>query len=240
MGFLADLGSGLQRGALAGAGALSQDVYHEQANQRAARAAQGREQQQAVAQHILQAVHNGQVDDANLPELQQQLSKMGYNIPIQAFGPSVEAKHNLAKYANEISRQKRADDAAKQLLDYKFGGQPGLVPDGLMPANADGIGLAGRPGLSALDSMMPKAAPESSLGMDFTPDHFDQAPSMQAPPKAPGAPPPIVQTPASALTGPTGVKSFAYDPVAQTGQGLENQAELPQSPDGVYQLLPLR
>ena len=52
MGFLADLGGGLQRGALAGAGALSEDVYREQANQRAARSAEGRAQRQAVAQHI--------------------------------------------------------------------------------------------------------------------------------------------------------------------------------------------
>ena len=194
MGFLADFGVGLQRGALAGAGAMSQDVYHEQANQRAARAAEGRAQQQAVAQHILQAVHNGQVDDANLPELQQQLSKMGYNIPMQAFGPSIEAKHALATYANGIAKQKRADDAAKQLMDYKFGGQPGLVPDGLTPANTSGIGLSGRPGLSALDSMMPKGDPQSSSGLDFTPDIFDQAPS--APLKVQGSPPPIVQTPA--------------------------------------------
>ena len=274
MGFLADLGGGLQRGALAGAGALSRDVYQEQARQRDARASEGRAQQQAVAQHILQAVHNGQVDDANLPELQQQLSRMGYNIPMQAFGPSLEAKHSLAKYANEISRQKRADDAAKQLMDYKFGGQPGLVPDGFATT---GLGPAGRPGLSALDSMMPKGDPQSSLGMDFTPDHFDQAPlppvpSAQAPslpPKLRGSPPPIVQSPTGvesfaydpmAQTGqglesgdgsaatmprlpaemsPTGVKSYAYDPNAQTGQGLETQAEMPQSPDGTYQLPPM-
>ena len=246
MGFLEDLGAGLQRGALAGAGALSRDVYGEQARQREARATQGRAQQLAVAQHILQAVHNGQVDDANLPELQQQLSKMGYNIPMQAFGPSIEAKHALATYANGIAKQKRADDAAKQLMDYKFGGQPGLVPDGLMPANAAGMGLAGRPGLSSLDSMMPKGdiitPAQSGLGIDFTPDHFDQAHSAQAPgmpQKAPGSPPPIVQTPTSALTGPTGVQSFPYDPSAQTGQGLETQAEMPQSPDGTYQLPPM-
>ena len=230
MGFLEDLGAGLQRGALAGAGAMSKDVYQEQGRQREARATQNRAQNLAVAQHIIQAVHNGQVDDANLPELQQQLSKMGYNIPMQAFGPSIEAKHNLAKYANEISKQKRADDAAKQLLDYKFGGQPGLVPDGFAPT---GMGIAGRPGLSSLDAMMPKGDPQSSLGMDFTPDQFDQAP-----PKALGSPPPIVQSPTS-VPGPTGVKSYAYDPNAQTGQGLETQAEMPQKPDGIYQLPPM-
>ena len=239
MGFLEDLGSGLQRGALAGAGALSRDVYGEQARQREARATQGRAQQLAVAQHILQAVHNGQVDDANLPELQQQLSRMGYNIPMQAFGPSIEAKHSLAKYANEISRQKRADDAAKQLLDYKFGGQQGLAPD-----NVTGLGLASQPGLSQLDAMMPKGDlgdyPQSSLGMDFTPDNFDQAP-----PKPQGSPPPIVQTPTGAGPptgavnpargpGPTGVQSFAYDPRAQTGPGLDTgegqAANMPQIP----------
>ena len=250
MGFLADLGAGIQRGALAGAGALSDEVYREQANQRAARAtegrAEGRAQRLAVAQHIMQAVHGGQVDDAYLPELQQQLSKMGYNIPMQAFGPSIEAKHLLATYANGIAKQKRAEEAAKQLMDYKFGGQPGLVPDGLTSANASNIGLAGRPGLSQLDAMMPKGDPQSSSGIDFTPDHFDQAPSDQVPgmpPKLRGLPPPIVQTPTgvpkSTLTGPTGVQSFAYNPNAQTGQELETQAEMPQSPDGTYQLPPM-
>ena len=237
MGFLEDLGSGLQRGALAGAGALSRDVYGEQARQREARATQGRAQQLAVAQHILQAVHNGQVADENLPELQQQLGKMGYNIPMQAFGPSIEAKHSLAKYANEISRQKRADDAAKQLLDYKFGGQQGLAP-----ANASGLGLASQPGLSQLDAMMPNGDPQSSLGMDFTPDNFDQAP-----PKTQGSPPPIVQTPTVAglparVPGPTGAQSFAYNPNTQTGPGLDtgegqaaNRPQLPAeiSPTGV-------
>jgi hypothetical protein len=216
MGFLESLGSGLRQGGLALAGGMSNEVFREQGQAIAQRKQDERLRQAKIAETILRAVHSGQVPDDQLPAARESMIKLGYDIPMAAFGATPEAKHNLAKYANEVAKQKRADDAAKQLMDYKFGGQPGLAPSG-----TTGLGIASQPGLAQLDAMKPRTMPQSSAGIEFTPDTFDSAPERVAPAQ--------------------GAQSFPLDQDTQSEQFLSDNSreEAPQLENGAFQLAPV-
>ena len=135
-GFLESIGSGLQYGGGALAGALSPDVYREQSQERGRVKEAGRDRQAKVAEIMLQAAHSGQIPDEHLPEIQQALGKMGYDLPIDALRATPDARQKLSEYARLTSERSKMEAAGTELANY---GQPNSAPGLGMP----GVGLRG-------------------------------------------------------------------------------------------------
>lgn len=160
MGFLDSLGAGLRYGGGALAGAVSPDVYREQSHERARVKESGRDRQAKAAEIMLRAAHSGQIPEDKLPELQQSLAKMGYELPIEALSPSPEARQKLSEYARKKADLEKADAAGTELANF---GQPegiGLPEQGLRgnaPAPLPQVPMPPRPQGMAQGQPLPGA-----------------------------------------------------------------------------------
>lgn len=147
-GFLESLGAGLRHGGLALAGGVSKEVFREQGHAIARRKEHDQNRQAQAAEIMLRAAHNGQIPEEKLPELQQSLARMGYELPIEALSPSPEAREKLSEYARIKSEREKTDAAGTALANF---GQPsgiGLPEQGLRgnaPAPLPQVPLPPRP-----------------------------------------------------------------------------------------------
>ena len=97
--FAQDFLGGFRHGAQALAGAMSPAVFQEQSNERARVQEARRDRQAKVAEIMLRAAHSGQIPEEKLPEIQQALARMGYELPIEALPATPDARGNLGEYA---------------------------------------------------------------------------------------------------------------------------------------------
>lgn len=155
MGFLDQIGQGLRQGGLVMAAGGSDEVFREQGQAIARR----KERETKAAEIMLQAAHAGQIPDEHLPELQQSLKRMGYDLPIEALQATPEARQKLSEYARIKSERERAEKDGESLANF---GQPeglGLPEQGLRgnaPAPLPQVPMPPRP------QGMPQAAPVAS------------------------------------------------------------------------------
>lgn len=172
-GFLESLGAGLRYGGGALAGAVSPDVYREQSQERGRVKEAGRDRQAKVAEIMLQAAHNGQIPEEHLPEIQQALGKMGYELPLEALRATPDARQKLSEYARLTADRAKADAAGTELANY---GQPDSAPGLGMPGANTGLrGGAPMP-------IQPVSLPPRPSGM---PDQSANPPGIQTFPLAP-------------------------------------------------------
>ena len=136
MGFLDSLGSGLQSGLLAGAAGMSNAVFQEQGQAIARRKEYEQNRQAKVAEIMVQAAHSGQIPDEHLPEIQQALGKMGYELPLEALRATPEARQKLSEYARLTSERSKMEAAGTELANY---GQPNSAPGLGMPGSNAGL-----------------------------------------------------------------------------------------------------
>jgi hypothetical protein len=141
-GFLESLGAGLRHGGLSLA-AGSPEVFREQGRAIETRKQDARHQRDKTADILLKAVASGQVPDEYLPAMRDTMAKLGYDLPLQAFGPSPEAREKLSEYArvkSDRAKLEAGNVAMENLYDQP---QPGLgVGAGLGPPGAN-AGLRG-------------------------------------------------------------------------------------------------
>ncbi len=175
MGFLDELGAGLRAGGLSAAAGMSNAVFQEQGQAIARRKDYEYNRQAKAAETMLMAAHSGQIPDEHLPEVQQALSKMGYDIPLVALTPTPDAREKLSEYARVKSERTRMETAGMDLANY---GQPGQASSGL-----------GMPGPQGLQGSDPTPRPAASQGLQLP-----MPPRPQGMPPDQGANPPGVQT----------------------------------------------
>jgi hypothetical protein len=142
-GFLESLGAGLRHGGLSLAGGMSKEVFREQGRNIETRKQDDRNRRDKTAEIMLKAAATGQIPDERLPDIQQAMAKLGYDIPLEALGPSPQARELLDQYARGKTDRAKLEAANVSMENLYDQPQPGLgVGAGLGPPGAT-AGLRG-------------------------------------------------------------------------------------------------
>ena len=174
MGFLDQIGQGLRQGGLVMAAGGSDEVFREQGQAIARRKEHDQNRQAKAAEIMLQAAHSGQIPDDKLPELQQSLKRMGYDLPIEALQATPEARQKLSEYARIKSERERAEKDGEALANF---GQP------------EGIGLPEQGLRGNAPAPLPQVPmPPRPQGMPMPADQSANPPGIQTFPLAPPDP----------------------------------------------------
>ena len=172
MGFLDQIGNGLREGAMVMAAGGSNEVFREQGQNIARRKEHEQNRQTKAAEIMLQAAHSGQIPEDKLPQLQQSLLRMGYDLPIEALRATPEARQKLSEYARIKSEREQAELAGNELANFGQTSGLGLPEQGLRgnaPAPLPGASLGLQVPMPPRPQGMPPDQPANPPGVQTFP-----------------------------------------------------------------------